>query len=135
MSRSLLAIAVGYFTVAALNGFSRIIISLYFRTDISLAGIQNLPSQYWVYALTALQFIFGLFGGLMVSSIVKTKAYIEILSLILLMIAIGFIDYSMLNEREPLWYLITSPLLKILGIFAGYQLKLKQDEQLNQSVR
>lgn len=122
MIRSMLAIAVGYFSIVALNSFVRVIISVYFNAELFLTGISQLPSDMWVYGVTLLQFAFGLFGGLLTTTIAGSKAHAEILGFILLMIAIGFVDYSMLNEREPLWYLITSPILKVLGIFMGYRL-------------
>jgi hypothetical protein len=72
--------------------------------------------------ITVLQFIFGLFGGLLTTTIAQTKEFIAILGFILLITIIGLMDYTILNEREPLWYLITSPALKAAGIFTGYQL-------------
>lgn len=122
MIRSMLAIAAGYFSIVVLNSFVHLIVSIYFKTDIFLTGIAQLPSVAWVYGITGLQFAFGLFGGLFTSTLAGSNAYLEILGFILLMIIIAFVDYSVLNEREPLWYLITSPALKVLGIFLGYRL-------------
>lgn len=122
MIRSMLAIAAGYFSIVVLNSFVHLIVSIYFRTDIFLTGIAQLPSVVWVYGITGLQFVLGLFGGLLTSTLAGSYAYLEILAFILLMIIIAFVDYSVLHEREPLWYLITSPTLKISGIFLGYRL-------------
>jgi len=130
MIRSMLAVAAGYISISFLNGFSHAVTSLYFRHSLSLTGVASLPSPAWGYGFTVLQFIFGLFAGLLTASITKTKGHIEILALILLIIAAGFIDYSVLSNREPLWYLITAPTLKVAGIFIGYILKQKQDASL-----
>lgn len=130
MIRSMLAVVAGYISIAFLNAFSHAVTSLYFRHSLSLTGIANLPSPAWGYGFTLLQFVFGLFAGLLTCSIAKTKEHIDILALIMLIVASGFIDYSMLNNREPLWYLITSPSLKVTGIFIGYILKQKQDANL-----
>jgi len=122
MLRSMLAIAAGYFSILVLNSLIHIITSVYFRIDLSLTGIAHLPSAPWVIGITVLQFIFGLFGGLLTTTIAQTKEFIAILGFILLITIIGLMDYTILNEREPLWYLITSPALKAAGIFTGYQL-------------
>lgn len=123
MLRSMLAIAAGYASIAILNSFVHLIVSVYFKKEIFLTGVAQLPSNVWVLSFTALQFALGLFGGLLTTTLAKSRAHIEILGFILLMIIIGFVDYSMLAGREPLWYLISSPLLIILGIFAGYRLQ------------
>ncbi|HEX6983485.1 MAG TPA: hypothetical protein VF181_12070 [Balneolaceae bacterium] len=128
MTRSLLAIVAGYLTITVLNVLSRLIISLVFGTGFSLTGVRNVPSEFWIYTLTCLQFVFGFLAGLMVLLIAKAEPYIEILVLILLMGAAALVDYSMLSEREPLWFLVTSPVLKILGIFTAFRLNVKQDE-------
>lgn len=118
----MLAIAVGYFSIVALNSFIHVVVSVYFRTELFLTGISQMPSSIWVYGVTALQFAFGLFGGLLTATIAGSSSYIEILGFVLLMVVIGFVDYSVLNEREPLWYLTVSPILKVLGIYTGYHL-------------
>lgn len=133
MIRSMLAIAAGYFSIIALNSFVHLIVSIYFKTDIFLTGVSQLPTGIWAAGFTILQFVFGLFGGLLTTTLAGSKAYIEILGFILLMIAISFIDYSVLNSREPLWYLITSPILRVLGIFVGYRLIKLQNNNLAQA--
>lgn len=129
----MLAIAAGYFSIAALNSFVHLIVSIYFKTDIFLTGVSQLPTNIWVAGITALQFAFGLFGGLLTTTLAGKKAHIEILGFILLMVTISFIDYSVLNSQEPLWYLITSPVLRILGIFTGYRLIKIQNNNLAQA--
>lgn len=118
----MLAIAVGYLSLTVLNSFVHVIVSIYFSTELFLTGISQMPSDTWMYGVTALQFVFGLFGGLLTTTIADQKSYREILGFILLMIVIGFVDYSVLNDREPLWYLVLSPILKTIGIYTGYQL-------------
>lgn len=122
----MVAIVAGYFSITVLNSLVHVIVSVYFKTELFLTGIAQMPSEAWIFSVTALQFAFGLFGGLLTTTIAGSKVYIEILGFILLMIVVGFIDYSVLSEREPLWYLITSPVLKVLGIFMGYQLLKRQ---------
>ena len=129
MIRSMLAIAAGYFSIALLSGFSRLIVSVYLKTDIALTGIEGFPTT-WAFGLTGLGFFFGLFGGLLTTTLAESEGFIEILGFILLMAAIGLVDYSILSEREPFWYLIASPALKMAGIFIGFHLKRKQDVQL-----
>lgn len=130
MIRSMMAIVAGYLSISFLNDFSHAVTSLYFRHELSLTGIANLPAPAWGYGFAFLQLILGLFAGLLTSTIVKTKGSLEILALILLIVAAGCIDYSVLSNREPLWYLITSPALKVLGIYLGFILKQKQDASL-----
>lgn len=123
----MLAIAVGYFAIVVLNSFVHLIVSVYFNTELVLMGISQMPSAPWTFGVTGLQFAFGLFGGLLTTTLAGSKAYVEVLGFILLMVVIGFVDYSVLSGREPLWYLITSPILKVLGIFSGYQLIKEQN--------
>jgi len=130
MIRSILSIAAGYFAIAIPNSFIHVIISVYFKAEnVALTGITNLPSATWVVGITALQLALGIFGGLLASTIAQQNKHHVILGFILLMVIIGFTDYSMLNNREPIWYLIAAPTLKIAGIFTGYKLQIQQAEQ------
>jgi len=133
MVRQMMAVAAGYFSIAALNSLIHIIVSVYFKTGLSLTGISHLPSIPWIVGVTALQFLFGLFAGLLTTTIAQSKQHIAILGFVLLMAIIAFIDYTTLSEQEPLWYLITSPALKIIGIFAGYRLIQSQQENIEHS--
>jgi hypothetical protein len=126
----MLAVAAGYFSMLVLNSLIHIITSVYFKTDLSLTGIAHLPSTAWVFGMTVLQFLFGLFGGLLTATIALTKDFIAILGFVLLITIIALMDYTVLNGREPLWYLITSPALKIAGIFTGYQLIQMQNKHI-----
>ena len=130
MIRSMMAIAAGYFSIAVLNSLTHLIISFYFKTGIILTGIATVPSTGWVIGITALQPVFGLFGGLLATTIAKDNKHLVLLGFILLMVAIAITDYSVLNEREPLWYLILAPLLKVCGITGGYFIQTQQQESL-----
>lgn len=123
----MLAIVAGYISIIFLDSFSHAVTSLYFEHGLYLTGVANLPSPVWGYGFALLQFIFGLFAGLLTASIAKSKGGLEIVSLVLLIVAAGCIDYSVLSRQEPLWYLITSPALKSFGIYLGFVLKQKQD--------
>lgn len=127
MIRSLFAIIAGQASIALLSGFTRIMIAIYFRSGMTLSGVSHLPSPGWAYAITALSLFYGVFGGLFTCSIAKGKYQIEILSLLLLIAALGLFNYGFLNKTEPLWYLMLSPFLKALGVYAGYKIKLTQD--------
>lgn len=122
MIRSTLAIAAGYISMIALNGFMRIIIAVYHHRDLSLSGIESLPSDGWSYLMVGIQYVWGTLAGLLTTSIAQPQAHIEILALVLLLVGSGFIDYNMMQQREPLWYLFLSPALKISGILSGYYL-------------
>lgn len=126
----MLAIAAGYFSIVILNSFVHLIISVYLKYEIILTGIAQIPSGIWSFGITAMQFGFGLFGGLLTTTLAGSKSHIEILVFILLMTLISFLDYSVLNDREPLWYLIVSPALRIMGIFLGYKLIKSQNNSL-----
>lgn len=127
MIRWVLAVAAGYIAIVVLNGFLRIIASVYTNTDLSLTGVAGLPSEVWQYGVTGLLLIFGMIGGLLTTTMSKTSGQLEIISLILLIVGVGFIDYRALENSEPMWYLITSPLLKIGGIYLGFRIKKLQD--------
>lgn len=131
MIRSLLAIIAGHLSITFLNGLTRLIIALYFRTDIQLSGVSHFPSPFWQYAFIALNVAFGIFGGLITSSIVQKKYGMEILVLICLIITTGFFEYEFLNMAEPIWYLVLSPLAKAMGVWGGYRVKLAQDKKLS----
>ena len=130
MVRQMMAVAAGYISIAALNSLVHIITSVYFKAGVSLTGISHLPSTPWVIGVTVLQFVFGLFGGLLATTIARSKQYIVILGFILLMAIIGLINYTTLSEQEPLWYLITSPALTIAGVFTGYRLIKLQNKNI-----
>ncbi len=126
MFRSMLAIAAGYFAMAVPNSFIHLIVAIYSRSEVFLTGVTNLPSLTWVVGLTALQFVLGLFGGLLATTLGSDNPQRVILGFVLLMVAVALVDYSVLNEREPLWYLVTAPALKIGGIYTGYKLQINQ---------
>lgn len=127
MVRTMIAIAAGYFSIAALNSFIHIITSIYFRGDITLTGISHLPSTQWIIGVTFLQFAFGLFGGLLATTVAKNASKV-ILGFILVMVAVSLINYSVMVENEPLWYLITAPVLTISGIYIGYRLQTQESK-------
>lgn len=54
----MLAIAVGYLSLTVLNSFVHVIVSIYFSTELFLTGISQMPSDTWMYGVTALQFVF-----------------------------------------------------------------------------
>jgi hypothetical protein len=126
MIRSMLAIAAGYFSIVFLNSFIHLIVSFYFRMEITLTGISYLPTPIWTFGFTILQFLFGLFGGLLAATLAQERQNMVLTGFILLIVAVALLDYSVLNEREPLWYLITAPGLKIAGIYTGYYLQTNQ---------
>ncbi|TYP95331.1 hypothetical protein LX73_0631 [Fodinibius salinus] len=129
MIRSLLAIVAGYFSITLLNSFAHLIVSVYFKTELVLSGVSQLPSLPWVIGFTILQFVWGLFGGLLASTLAQKNISIAILGFILLIAVIGMLNYSVLNHREPLWHLISSPTLTMGGIFLGYKLQLDQQQK------
>lgn len=122
----MLVIVAGYFAIAVPNSFIHLIVAIYSKSEVFLTGVANLPSPVWVIGFTALQFLFGLFGGLLVTTLESNHPHRVILGFVLLMVAVGLVDYSVLSDREPLWYLITAPALKIGGIFTGYKLQTNQ---------
>lgn len=65
------AIAAGYFSIAVLNSFNRILTSIYFRSDLTLTGNTYLPSTAWVIGVTLLQFAFGLLRSLLAATIAR----------------------------------------------------------------
>jgi hypothetical protein len=127
----MMAIVAGYISMAALNSLVHIITSVYFKTELSLAGISHLDSMPWIVGVTGLQLMLGLFGGLLATTIAQTKQHMAILGFILLMTVIGFFNYTVLSPQEPLWYLISAPALRIVGIFAGFQLIQLQNKSNN----
>ncbi|NGP88005.1 hypothetical protein [Fodinibius halophilus] len=126
MIRSMLAIAVGYITITATNSFVHLIISFYFKTEFALTGITTLPSEIWVAGVTLLQLGFGMFAGLLSSTLAQSDKHLATLGLILLLVIAGILDYTILQQREPTWYLITSTILRVLGVFIGYKLQIQQ---------
>ena len=124
MLRTVIAIGAGYLSITALNSFVHLIVSIYFKTDLTLTGIAFLPSTTWIIGVTMLQFVFGLFGGLLATTIAKNSSKV-ILGFILIMAAVGLINYYMTMETEPLWYLITAPILTISGIYTGYKVQIQ----------
>lgn len=129
MKRALLAIAAGQLTIAGLNGFARIILSLYQRTDIVLSGVEHLPSTTWAVGVTALGYLFGLFGGLITCTLARGSYRIEVLTLILLTVALALFDFTFIPEVHTSWSLAASPALKVAGIYTGYTIISKQDRQ------
>lgn len=122
MIRTIGAIAAGYFSITILNSFIHLVTSIYFRSDLTLTGITYLPTTTWMIGVTILQFVFGLFGGLLATTIARQTSKV-ILGLILIMIAVSLINYSMMVDSEPLWYLIIAPLLTVSGIYMGYRMQ------------
>jgi ABC-type multidrug transport system permease subunit len=122
MIRTIGAIAAGYFSITILNSFIHLVTSIYFRSDLTLTGITYLPTTTWMIGVTILQFVFGLFGGLLATTIARQTSKV-ILGLILIMIAVSLINYSMMVDSEPLWYLIIAPILTVSGIYMGYRMQ------------
>jgi hypothetical protein len=45
-----------------------------------------------------------------------------------MMVAVSLINYSVMVENEPLWYLIIAPILTIGGIYMGYRLQTQESK-------
>lgn len=127
MIRSVLSVAAGYVSIAALDIFVRAITAFYTNTEIVLTGFADLPSPGWQYSVLGMLLIFGIVGGLLTSALSVESGKLEVLVLILLLVIAGFIDHRALAESEPLWYLIATPILKIAGVFLGYRIKILID--------
>lgn len=123
MIRSVSAIAAGYLSIMALSALFRITATLFSGSEMSLIGVSELPSETWQFAVTGAFLLCGMTGGWLTSIIADGHGHLEILSLILLIISVGFIDYRALSNSEPLWYIIASPVLKTGGIFLGLRIK------------
>lgn len=123
MIRALLALVAGYISIIALNSFFHLIVSVYFNTELLLSGISQLPSSLWIIGFTLVQFLWGLFAGFFTTTLARENSSIAILGLLLIIVATSFINYSVLSGREPLWYLITAPVLKMAGIYLGFTLQ------------
>lgn len=122
MLRSLLAISAGYITILFFNSFVRFVISVYSKGNFALTGITDLPSPVLMYVIVGAGFLFGLIGGMITCSIINKNAIIEILCLIILIVSSGLISYQLMGNTEPLWYLISAPLLKAAGILTAFYL-------------
>lgn len=133
MKRTLLAIVAGQLTIAGLNGFARIILSLYQRTEIVLSGVEHLPSTPWAVGITALGFLFGMFGGLITCTLARGSYTVEVVALILLTVALGLFDFTLLPDAHTSWSLVAAPALKVAGIYTGYRIVTRQDKQLAQT--
>lgn len=126
MKRSVGALAAGYLAILLLEGFVRFILSVYSGANITLAGVSGFPSPLLGYLLTGAGLIFGLIGGFITCSLADTSPDFEILSLIILVMAAGFFSFYISNADEPLWYIITGPLLKALGVYFSFILYQRQ---------
>lgn len=122
MIRSVSAVAAGYITIVLLDLLFRLAAARLTGFAPALTGIGDLPSTGWQYASTGILIVYGMAGGMVTSSVVRTSADMEILSLILLAIFVGFVNFRVLAEIEPIWYLTVSPLLKTGGIFLGFRI-------------
>ncbi|MDZ7715022.1 MAG: hypothetical protein U5J95_02300 [Balneolaceae bacterium] len=130
MIKSLIAVIVGQLSITLLQTFSRVVVGAYFRTELTITGISHLPSLTWMYFLTALNFIFGMFGGLITSSLARNKGRLEVLILALLIFIWGLFSFQMTLNTEPVWYRILAPLLTIFGVMTGYLLKKNMDTNI-----
>lgn len=132
MIRSTIAVLSGYFSIAFLNGFTRIIVSFYHREDLILSGVSAMPTPAWGYGIFIGGFFFGMFGGLITSTLAPGSILKHIVFLVVLILLSGSIDYLLFAGTEPGWWLYGAPTLKVAGIFSGYSIKRRQQENTKQ---
>lgn len=107
------------------EGFSRIIITFFHKTELSFFGTIGLPSTSWVIVIFVVSFVGSWLGSMLAFSFAKNKT--QKVFTILLVIQILWIVFETLASFSvlPAWYLITFPITSILAIFTAkytYQL-------------
>jgi hypothetical protein len=110
----------GYLTIVFLEGFIRLVISVYHRIPISFSGLESFPSQGWFIFFLLLMFIIGAFGNMLTCTITGFEYARHSISLgVLFLITRGLSELIMTSGEE---YLQVSLIMAsvLIGIASGY---------------
>ncbi len=109
-------------SIIFLEGFCRLVISVYHRIPISFSGLEAFPSNGWYIFFLLLMFIIGGFGSMLTCTIAGFDYFRHSTSLAgLFLITRGLSELIMASSSEylPVSFILLSALG---GMFAGYLL-------------
>lgn len=121
--RNILISLAGLFLFLFMEGFIRLIILFYHRSEFVFYGISDLPGYIWVILILIGSLINSWFSGMLIFTVTNDTLKHQVTSFTIALAVWKFIELWQTYNIEPLWYLILSPLLCLTGIYIAFKLK------------
>ena len=111
-----------------LEGFIRLIIMFYHRSEFHFYGISSLPDDSWIIIIMIAVLINTWLVSMMVLSILKIRPMQNAFIISLIFLSWRVFEWVNSHQTEPLWYFITIILLHFLAVFLAFNLYKNQNE-------
>lgn len=120
MTKSILTISGTFLFSLFLEGFIRIIILFYNKSDFVFWGITNLPSPSWIIVIYISVIIIAWLSGMLTVTICGFSPGKHLIALGIVFLLWRANEILQTISTEPLWYLLTIPLCSLTGIYLAY---------------
>jgi hypothetical protein len=134
MKQSIYGIVGGLSSVIALDAFIRLIISIYFKTEIMFIGYSSFPGFWWPLFLVLSTAFTSFFGGMMAGSIGHKHIYGVIISYTLLLFILRVSQLQYLLNTESPFYASSALVLSMLGVVVSWMILRKNHKVADSSV-
>lgn len=118
--RSFSSLFAGFSSILFLEGFIRIVISVYHKSEYAFFGISRLPGTEWVVILYVSVLLISWLSGMIVLTLSRQSPLKHMLALWVIMIVWRINEYHQTSQTEPFWYLATITLMNLTGFSIAY---------------
>ena len=118
--KSILTISGTFLFSLFLEGFIRVIILFYNKSEFEYWGITNLPSPSWIIVIYISVIIIAWLSGMLTVTISGYAPSKHLIALGVVFLSWRVNEILQTIGTEPLWYLITIPVCSLAGIYLAY---------------
>ncbi len=133
MEKSIYGIVGGLSSVIALDAFMRLIIALYFKTEIMFIGYSSFPGFWWPLFLVLSTAFTSFFGGMMAGSIGRAHIYGVMITYTLLLFILRVTQLQYLMNTESPFYASSALVLSMLGVAGSWMILRKNNHKSTNS--
>lgn len=118
--KSLLTVLGTFFFSLFLEGFIRVIILFYNKSEFVFWGVSALPSPSWIFVIYISVIIISWLSGMLTVTICGFSPVKHLIALGILFVLWRVNEILQTISTEPLWYLLTIPLCSLAGVYLSY---------------
>lgn len=134
MKKSIYGIIGGLSSVIALDAFIRLIISIYFKTEIMFIGYSSFPGFWWPLFLVLSTAFTSFFGAMMAGSVGRSHIYGVMITYTLLLFILRVSQLQYLINTESPFYASSALVLSMLGVVGSWMILRKNHKVPDSSV-
>ncbi|SMO37381.1 hypothetical protein [Gracilimonas mengyeensis] len=110
------------------EGFARLIILFYHRTDFHFYGVSHLPANIWIVVILLSVLVSTWLVSMLVLTILNQNPGKHAISFAGVLVLWRLFEMTNSWGQEPLWYFLSAIGLHLLGVFLAWMLYTRQDQ-------